>query len=297
MCDLKGMCYLMPLGMLFTRGICEKCNCHPLRGIYTGVFLRGINSEFYYLPFSLLKYSLEVLRINYVFQSRQFIILLGFPSMPTTRKQKKARESRGIEMLSDIENLDIMLGENHFNRNGRDESLGSNSARRPERENEFEHDDEDRHLDSRVADPSTNADYGQNSTECNSSAESNRLSYELNSRLSRELDEMVSSGNTLIQKAVSDAIRSQILPQIQSAINAGLGHLTQNRWNVPSERPETNPEVLQNACSRDNLRIKPNSVRPYGVSTDFRGYDNWPSEDHLWPPVMENWLTWKLSNR
>ena len=33
--------------------------------------------------------------------------------MPTTRKQKKARKSSGLEMLSDIENLDIMLGENH----------------------------------------------------------------------------------------------------------------------------------------------------------------------------------------
>ena len=36
--------------------------------------------------------------------------------MPTTRKQKKARKSRGFEVLSDIENLDIMLGENHFKR-------------------------------------------------------------------------------------------------------------------------------------------------------------------------------------
>ena len=35
--------------------------------------------------------------------------------MPTTRKQKKVRKSRGHEMLSDIENLDNMLGENHFN--------------------------------------------------------------------------------------------------------------------------------------------------------------------------------------
>ena len=35
--------------------------------------------------------------------------------MPTTRKQKKARKSRGLEMLSDIENIDIMLSENHFN--------------------------------------------------------------------------------------------------------------------------------------------------------------------------------------
>ena len=50
--------------------------------------------------------------------------------MPTTRKQKKARKSRGLEILSDIENLDIMLGENHFNETERDESLDSASVRR-----------------------------------------------------------------------------------------------------------------------------------------------------------------------
>ena len=52
--------------------------------------------------------------------------------MPTTRKQKKARKSRGLEIVSDIENLDIMLGENHFNETERDESLDSTSVRRHE---------------------------------------------------------------------------------------------------------------------------------------------------------------------
>ena len=52
--------------------------------------------------------------------------------MPTTRKQKKARKSRGLEMFSDIENLDIMLGGNHFDTWERDESLNSNLARKPE---------------------------------------------------------------------------------------------------------------------------------------------------------------------
>ena len=50
--------------------------------------------------------------------------------MPTTRKQKKARKSRGLEMLSDIENIDIMLGENHFNAREREGSLNSNWPRR-----------------------------------------------------------------------------------------------------------------------------------------------------------------------
>ena len=97
--------------------------------------------------------------------------------MPTTRKQKKARKSRGIEILSEIENLDIMLGENHLNRSERDESLSSNCARRQEStiEDEFENNGENRQLDSRDIGPSASANYGQKSSEGNSSAEINKL--------------------------------------------------------------------------------------------------------------------------
>ena len=49
--------------------------------------------------------------------------------MPTTRKQKKARKSRGLEMLSDIENIDIMLGVNHFSAREREGSWNSNLPR------------------------------------------------------------------------------------------------------------------------------------------------------------------------
>ena len=80
----------------------------------------------------------------------------------------------------------------------------------------------------RVVSTGINADYGQNSVGTNSNAEINRLLSELNSRLSRELDGMMSSVNTQIQRAISDAIDSQILPQIQTALYSGSGHLTQN---------------------------------------------------------------------
>ena len=50
--------------------------------------------------------------------------------MPTTRKQKsKARNSREADMLSDIQNIDIMLGSNHL---AIEESEFTNSVRRPE---------------------------------------------------------------------------------------------------------------------------------------------------------------------
>ena len=49
-----------------------------------------------------------------------------------------------------------------------------------------------------------------------------------------------------IQRAINDAISSQVLPQTQSAIMTGSGHVTQKGWNVPAERPETNTEALRN---------------------------------------------------
>ena len=176
--------------------------------------------------------------------------------MPTTRKQKKARKLRGIEMLLDIENLDIMLGENHFGRNERDESISSNRPRRPESTSGdvLENNGDNNHLDIENFGPVTRANRGQNSTGDNSSAEINRFSSELNSRLSRELDEMMSDVNTQIQRAISDAISGQILPQIQSVLNAGSGHLTQNKWNVPSERPGMNSEETYGEKAKKNNR-------------------------------------------
>ena len=196
--------------------------------------------------------------------------------MPTTRKQKTARKSRGIEMLSDIENLDIIIGENHFDRNERDESLNSNCARRQEStiEDEFENDNGNRRLDSKEINPETKANYGQNSSEGNSSAEINRLSSELNSRLSRELDEMMSSVNTQIRKAISDAISNQVLPQIQTALNAGSGQMTQNRWNVPSERPELYPEETYGEKVKKTNRNDQRFDYQNGSQPNLRAYDN-----------------------
>ena len=178
-------------------------------------------------------------------------------------------------MLSDLENLDIMLGENHFNRNERDESVSSNFGRRPgsASADELDYNGENRYSVTRDIGPVHNADYGQNSTGGNSSAEINKLSSELNSRLSRELDDMMCSVIFQIQRAISDAISNQILPQIQSALNAGSGHLTQSRWNVPSKRPEVSSEGLQNVNPKDSSASKPNGNRQNDGVVDSHAYD------------------------
>ena len=107
--------------------------------------------------------------------------------MSTTRKQKRARNSRGLEMLSDIGNLVIMLGERHSER---EESVDSNSAKRPKRANSnvLENNEENMYLDHREMGLGNDGDPGQNCTSANSNAELNRLSSELNSRISREMD-------------------------------------------------------------------------------------------------------------
>ena len=218
--------------------------------------------------------------------------------MPTTRKQKKARKSRGIEMLSDLENLDIMLGENHFNRNERDGSVSSNFGRRPgsTSADELGNSGENRHSVTRDIDPGNNADYGRNSIGGNSSAEINKLSSELNSRLSRELDDMMCSVNSQIQRAISDAISNQVLPQIQSALSAGSGHMTQNRWDIPSERPEINSEGLQNTNPRDSSTSKHNHDHQNDGGINLNAYDM-VTGDNESPNQVPEFLTGRILSR
>ena len=115
-----------------------------------------------------------------------------------------------------------MLGESHFNARERDESLNINLTRRLESavSNDFENDGENAHMNSRNINSSISADFGHNSATANSSAEIDRLSSELNSRISREMDEMMNSVSVQTQRANNNAISNQVLPQIQNVIKA-----------------------------------------------------------------------------
>ena len=157
-------------------------------------------------------------------------------------------------MLSDIENIDIMLGENHFNAREREGSLNSNLPRRSRRfaSNESENENGNLGRNQEKDHFRTNTEYDRNSITANSSAERNRLSSELNSRISPEMDEMMNSVSVQIQRAISDAISTQVLPQIQNVMMAGSGHGTRKGWDVPSERPELNSEVQRNLNAKNN---------------------------------------------
>ena len=175
--------------------------------------------------------------------------------MPTTRKQKKTRKSRGLEILSDIENLDIMLGGDHFNGAERERSLDSTSARRENiTSNNLENEGESLYSNHRNVDLRTSADNGRNSADASSQVEINKLSCELNSRIFREMDEMMNSVSSQIQRAINEAINNQVLPQIQNVIMAGSGREARRGWEAPMERPEISTEARRSLNAKAHLR-------------------------------------------
>ena len=218
--------------------------------------------------------------------------------MPTTRKQKKARKSRRLEMLSDIENLDIMLGENHFNARERGDRLNSNLPRRSRSfaSNESENEDGNIGRNLRNVNSRTNTECDRNSVTGNSSAEINRLSSELNSRISREMDEMMNSVSVQIQRAISDAINTQVLPQIQNVIMAGSGHGTRKGWDVPSERPELNSEVQRNLNAKNSLRNEQDENELNNDYPDLNVHDM-VTGDNEFPNQVLEFLTGRIPSR
>ena len=179
-------------------------------------------------------------------------------------------------MLSDIENLDIMLAENHFNTRERESSLNSNLPRRSRSfaSNESENEDGNIGRNHRNINSRTNTECDHNSVTGNSSAEINRLSSELNSRISREMDEMMNSVSVQIQRAISYAISTQVLAQIQNVIMAGSGHGTRKGLDVPSERPELNSEVQRNQNAVIILRNEQEENQLNNDYPDLNVHDN-----------------------
>ena len=102
----------------------------------------------------------------------------------------------------------------------------------------------------------TNTEYDQNSVTANSSAEINRLSSELNSRISREMDEMMNSVSVQIQRAISDAISTQVLPQIQNVIMAGSRKGTRNQKRMGRSVRETGTKFRSSAKLKCKNQLK-----------------------------------------
>ena len=108
-----------------------------------------------------------------------------------------------------------MLGSNQLER---EESEFSNSVRRPESHSysALVNHDVNSHSNSREDELRGYAGSGQNSENANSSSEINRLSGDLNQRITQEMNDPMCSVSTQKQRAINEAVSEQVLPQIQA---------------------------------------------------------------------------------
>ena len=150
-----------------------------------------------------------------------------------------------------------MLGSIHLERG--EVSELNNSVRRPESPsyNAMVYHDVNSHSNSREDEIRGYAGNGQNSREVDFSSETNRLSGELNQRISQEKNDLMSSVSSYIQRAISEALNEQVLPHIKATFRPGQGQVPNRRWGIPSRRPKCRSEGALNrkfrSSSKDEL--------------------------------------------
>ena len=132
--------------------------------------------------------------------------------MPSTRKQKaKEKRSRQSDVMSDIENLDVMLGK-YANSDFRDRDIVDQIEIDPESNRRQQGiDQEESNYRSLL-----NTNLSENSE---ITVETSRaISSEISAQMSRKLEEMKSDLNSHILEVINSAIDEKILPSIENVI-------------------------------------------------------------------------------
>ena len=131
--------------------------------------------------------------------------------MPSTRRQKaKTRKSREMDMMSDIDNLDVLLGNGDSNPIERELVAIEQSSIQGVIETNLHH----RH------------DYRDFTCENDSFRQNgNRqffktFSIEFNLGLSQEMDSMMSMMHSQINRAITTAISERVIPEIQHIVSS-----------------------------------------------------------------------------
>ena len=131
--------------------------------------------------------------------------------MPSTRKQKaKERRSRRLDLMSDVKNVDIMLGSysrNDKNNTSEDEMNLDSGSNRPQQSSNVIREDFRSLLN-------TNSRENSQVT-----IETTRMiNDEISNQMSRKINEIKTSLNSQIKDAINNAITEKILPFIQNTL-------------------------------------------------------------------------------
>ena len=131
--------------------------------------------------------------------------------MPSTRRQKtKTRKSRELDILSDIENMDVMLGDGNSN------PIESELTDAVEQSSVQEDIESNTHL----GDQYICFTYENNLPRQNGVRQSfETFSNEVNLRLSHEMDSMMSMMHSQINRVINNAIAEKVIPEIQNIVS------------------------------------------------------------------------------
>ena len=92
---------------------------------------------------------------------------------------------------------------------------------------------------------------GQRTSEISSNIKLSHLSFETNNRrITQEMNGLLDNVNVQIQRAISEAINEQVLPQLQASLRFLNGQSGIQKLNMPFERLERNPENTFNCNVR-----------------------------------------------
>ena len=171
--------------------------------------------------------------------------------MPSTRKQKaKEKRSRHSDAMSDIENLDVMLG-NYTNSENRDQEaidqieIDPESGRRQQ--------DLDQNESNYRSLLNTNL-----SEKSEITVETSRMiSSEISSQMSRKIEEIKSDLNSHILEVINSAIEETILPSIENEITSNR-EAKNTKWDLRSDgrHPDRNIQMTQNSDLESHGRHK-----------------------------------------
>ena len=183
--------------------------------------------------------------------------------MPSTRRQKaKARRSREMDILSDYDNLDVMLGNENNNPIERElaEVIDQSSAHGDGDTNVYHENEFRGYLHE-------NEPLRQN--EVRQSFEA--FSSEFNLRLSQEMESMMSIMHSQINRAISTAIAERVIPEIQSIANSmsSMGH----RDTEASSSP--NSQENRESAPGPKIKIAKKDSRSVGDLRDTMGHGSY----------------------
>ena len=169
--------------------------------------------------------------------------------MSSTRGQNaKARKSREMDMMSDIDNLDVMLGSGNENPIERElsDAIEQSSVQGDYEANEYQRINYRNFV--QESEPLRQNEVWQSFE---------TFTNEFNLRLSQEIDSMMSMVHNQINRAISTAISERVIPEIQnivSSMSSSGNRDTEASMSPSSQENRENPSGLKSKITKKDSR-------------------------------------------